>query len=516
MANKKVFKTGTPVAKADTVNKAGGVAYKRSSQEALAQYAVTGTFGNTFYASGREQLDEMLQLAKECTPVFLAKLAVYARHSAFMKDTPALLVALLSVRDVNLFKKVFPKVITNGRMLRNFVQIMRSGVVGRRSLGTAPKKQIRKLLDSWSDARVFDASVGNDPSLADIIKMVHPNPTSMTRDALYAYLIGRDYDPKQLPEIVQAYENYKKDKRSGVPDVNFQLLTSLNLTTTAWTKIFRDAKWHFTRMNLNTALRHGVLDDKSMVKMIAERIANADEIRRAKVFPYQLMAAYRHADPKVPVKVKNSLQDAMEVAVENVPSIDGKVVVAVDCSGSMGQSVTGGHQWGATSVVSCNDVASLVASTVLRRNEDARVFRFDTSATELHLNPRDSVMTNAEKIGRHGGGTSCSCVLAKLNAENAKADLVIIVSDNESWADRSYWRATTSVAEEWKKFKRRNKNARLIVHDIVAGDNTQARTDKDVLNVGGFSDKVFDVYSAFAQGGLSGGVWVDTINSVEI
>jgi cytidyltransferase-like protein len=37
----------------------------------------------------------------------------------------------------------------------------------------------------------------------------------------------------------------------------------------------------------------------------------------------------------------------------------------------------------------------------------------------------------------------------------AKADLVIVVSDNESWADRGYGNATGLMAE-WIKFKTRN------------------------------------------------------------
>ena len=51
-----------------------------------------------------------------------------------MKDMPALLCAILAVRDVKLLEAIFPRVIDNGKMLRTFVQILRSGVVGRKSL----------------------------------------------------------------------------------------------------------------------------------------------------------------------------------------------------------------------------------------------------------------------------------------------------------------------------------------------------------------------------------------------
>jgi hypothetical protein len=45
--------------------------------------------------------------------------------------------------------------------------------------------------------------VGNDPSLADIVKMVHPKPASKSQEALFGYLIGREYASTDLPEIVR-------------------------------------------------------------------------------------------------------------------------------------------------------------------------------------------------------------------------------------------------------------------------------------------------------------------------
>src|SRR5581483_11213653 len=98
----------------------------------------------------------------------------------------------------------------NGRMVRNFVQIIRSGLVGRKSLGTAPKRLVREWLERQTPEALFRASVGQDPSLADIIKMVHPTPKSREREALFGYLIGRPHDPDLLPQTVQAFEAFKR------------------------------------------------------------------------------------------------------------------------------------------------------------------------------------------------------------------------------------------------------------------------------------------------------------------
>ena len=140
MPNMNIFKSlaGIFTPRADTVNEAGGLAYKMSPEQALAQYAATGCFNNTFYADGAEQLDKVLALTAGIEPAFIAKTAVYARETGLMKDMPAFLLAVLSIRDKQLFETVFPRIVDNGKMLRNFVQIMRSGVVGRKSLGSLP------------------------------------------------------------------------------------------------------------------------------------------------------------------------------------------------------------------------------------------------------------------------------------------------------------------------------------------------------------------------------------------
>ncbi|HUR97909.1 MAG TPA: hypothetical protein VMZ26_07525, partial [Pyrinomonadaceae bacterium] len=167
MANKNLFKSivGIFSPKADTVNEAGGIAYKLSPKHALAQYAATGCFNNTFYSDAGEQLDKVLALANKVEPDFVAKTAVYAREKGYMKDMPALLLAVLSIRDKELFERVFPRVADNGKMLRDFVQIMRSGAVGRKSLGSLPKRMVREWFENRGSEQIFKQAVGQSPSI---------------------------------------------------------------------------------------------------------------------------------------------------------------------------------------------------------------------------------------------------------------------------------------------------------------------------------------------------------------
>jgi 60 kDa SS-A/Ro ribonucleoprotein len=123
-------------------------------------------------------------------------------------------------------------------------------------------------------------------------------------------------------------------------------------------------------------------------------------------------------------------------------------------------------------------------------------------------------MTNAQKLASiGGGGTNCSAPLSWLNQRNVRADVVILVSDNQSWVDNRAAGAT-EVLRCWELFRARNSGAKLICIDLQPYGTTQATERADVLNVGGFSDEVFQIMARFARNELGKGHWVDRIEEV--
>ncbi|MCC6220952.1 MAG: RNA-binding protein [Deltaproteobacteria bacterium] len=517
MANKQLFSSavGKLSLATDALNHEGAPAYKLGPQEALAQYAMTGCLNSTFYASGHDQLQAVIEQAKQVSPKFIAQLAVYSREKGYMKDLPALFCALLSVKDSQLLEKVFFQVVDNAKMLRNFVQIMRSGAVGRKSLGSLPKKLIIKWLAERTEEALFSDIIGDTPSLADIVKMVHPKPANSKREAFYGYLLGKSFRAELLPPIVGDFETYKKKPTGALPAVPFQLLTSLELGPRQWKDIARRASWQMTRMNLNTFARHGVFADKKLAQLVAKRLRDQGKIKQARAFPYQLLVTFRALGSDMPRPICEALQDAMEIAVSNVPAFSGQVVVCPDVSGSMSSPLTG-YRRGATTAVRAIDVAALMAAAVMRKNPSAIVLPFEETVVPFKLNSRDSVMTNADKLATiGGGGTNCSAPLAWLNAKNIRADFVILVSDNQSWIDARREGATQTM-REWQKFKLCNPQAKLACIDIQPYATAQCYNGNDIFNVGGFSDQVFEVLERFVANTLSPGHFVGLIENVEI
>jgi 60 kDa SS-A/Ro ribonucleoprotein len=379
------------------------------------------------------------------------------------------------------------------------------------------------LVQQWllnaTEKQLLNAAVGNTPSLADVVKMVHPKPAEAWRAAWFAWLIGKSFDESALPPITQSFERYKRACAQGVvsevPDVPFQMLTALNLQAEQWAQIARTGSWQMLRQNLNTFARHSVFDVAGMTELIAAKLRNRESVAKARAMPYQLLAAFKAIGDDVPAEIANALQDAMDVGLFNVPRLDGRVVVCPDVSGSMGSSVTG-YRGSASSSIRCIDVAALVAAAVLRNNPSARVLPFEQEVVKLKLNARDSVMTNAQALAKiGGGGTNCSAPLAMLNAERARVDLVILVSDNESWVDATRSGATQTL-REWEAIKQRNPQARLVCIDIQPGATTQAAERRDIMNVGGFSDAVFKMIDAFVAGKLDPDHWIGEIEKVSL
>ncbi|NKF27482.1 MULTISPECIES: TROVE domain-containing protein [unclassified Pseudomonas] len=511
MANFNLFNTQSKNLPAcDTLNASGAAAYAYTPKHQLAQLAVTGCLNSTFYASAQSQLDQVLKLVAELDSRFVANAALYARQKGHMKDMPALLLAALAAQRSALVPEVFGQVVDSGKMLRNFVQILRSGATGRRSLGSQPKRLVQNWLNSATERQLLQASIGNQPSLADVLKMVHPKPSEAWREAFFAWVIGKPVDAQALPALTRDLLAFRSGASDQLPEVPFQLLGNETLSKEQWAAQARNMGWQGLRINLNTLARHGAFEVPGCTEYVAARLADPEAVAKARVYPYQLLAAYRMVGDDVPALIREALQDALELSLTNVPTLQGAVVVCPDVSGSMGSPLTGYRQ-GATTAVRCIDVAALITAAVLRKQPTARVMPFEWKVVDITLNPRDSVISNAEKLaGIFGGGTCCSAPLKKLADSKARVDTLIMVSDNESWIDARRQGASETMLQ-WERIKRINPQARLVCIDLQPGWATPAADRDDILNVGGFSDAVFDVIEQFTAGRYGPQHWVEAI-----
>ena len=400
MANKSLFAgLKSLFLRATARNEAGGLAYALPPKHALAQLAATGCFNGTFYAEAEDQLEMLRALIAQVNDnLYLAKLAVYSRERAFMKDMPAALLMALATRDTALMQKVFDHVVDNGRVLRTLFQMIRSGQFGRKSLSGSLQRAFQRWLNTASVEKLLSASIGSDPSLRDILRLARPTPADNRRRALFGWLTDKEvakWAPATDVDLPEQARDLIAFRQAETAEAQVEILSHLNARwdlladsargTATWTAIARNMGPQALRMNLNTLMRHGVFADYQMVDYVARRLADADEIRRSRQFPYQFLAAYLNVDDGIPQKIKVALHEAAEIACGNIPELPGPVIIGLDVSGSMQSPVTGRRGHGATSKMRCVDVAALFAAAILRRNPDSIVIPFDTSAYEANV-----------------------------------------------------------------------------------------------------------------------------------
>jgi 60 kDa SS-A/Ro ribonucleoprotein len=453
--------------------------------------------------------------------LFLAKLAVYARERACMKDMPAALLVVLSKRDTRLMHQVFDRVVDSGRVLRTFFQLVRSGQFGRTSFSSSLQRALQRWLNEASVGKLLSASIGSDPSLRDVLRMARPTPKDNARRALFGWLTDKPVDKwtpatkADLPALVQSLIAYRKADSAelqtlllGDLSVRWDLLADAAKGPLVWKAIARQMGPQALRMNLNTLLRHEVFDkygtDVKLIEYVASRIADADDIRRSRQFPYQFLTAYLNAADETPQPIKRALHQAAEIACGNVPELPGPVVIGLDASGSMASPVTGHRGRGVTTKMRCVDVAALFAAAVLRRNPSSVIIPFDTAAYQAKVDPQDSILSLAQRLAKYGGGgTDCSLPLAEANTRLAHRQFagVVMVSDNESWIGTGR-HGSTGVMTQWQKFVMNQRklgmaNPKLVCIDLQPYNTTQAAERTDILNVGGFSDAVFNLVASF-------------------
>ncbi|MCY2968533.1 MAG: TROVE domain-containing protein, partial [Planctomycetota bacterium] len=415
-------------------------------------------------------------------------------------------------------------------------QMIRSGQFGKRSLSASVQRAFQRWLNTASVEKLLSASIGHDPALRDVLRLARPTPVDNSRRALFGWLTDKDpakWSPAtdaDLPEQVRLLADFRAATKAKTQieildrlHARWDLLADSAKCGSVWAAIARNMGPQALRMNLNTLLRHGVFDVPGMEEYIAGRLSDVDEIRRSRQFPYQYFAAYLNASDSIPQSIRQALQRAADIACGNVPVLAGPVVIGLDVSGSMSAPVTGNGQRGGTSKMRCVDVAALLAAALVRRNPDSVVIPFDTQAFDVRFEdgPRSaekmdlSPFALAERLAQYGGGgTDCSLPLRKANTafHQRKFAGVVLVSDNESWVykDRPFVHGTqgsTGVMTEWTQFVRNQVRLqgeiqwpKLVCIDLQPNQTTQAPDRTDILNVGGFSDAVFDVIAAFLNG----------------
>ena len=191
--------------------------------------------------------------------------------------------------------------------------------------------------------------------MADVIELTHPRPTNDAQSALFSYLLDRRHHddgtpaPTKLPVLAAAAElgsipmDDRRPSSASAAWPHSRARASPGSGSRAgfreaWTRSVGDGHPLDGRDGARSQpaeLRRGRHLEAS-VEAVITKISDAEKVERARLFPYQVWAAYKNAPSD---NWRRALGTTLEHTITNVPVLDGTLIV-IDTSGSMQMPVS--------------------------------------------------------------------------------------------------------------------------------------------------------------------------------
>lgn len=481
---------------ADTVNHENNPAWTKPDSELLEQFAMTGTLGNSFYASAKENTENAVELLERCDADAIASAIVKGRNEGFIRTFPLLGLVFLSKKDPEQFKAVFPKVVKTGNDLRDFIDLCKS----MRGLG----RSVKNAISSWLAARTSDYYAQKyRTQLADAIRLVRFRGDC---DPIFGYVLAgygdrvKGWTAEKEQAAYEKYPNLRAHRdfiaaiEAGKNAVACNILEKHKLdvdSLTAHYDKFDAAIWReIARLSpvmrflkyLDKFDRSGVF--RRGISLAEEKLTVAN-FQKARVFPFRLYTAYANISNSA---VKNHLAAVLD---EYAAAYDWGAfnayswAVCPDVSGSM-QDVCSGK-------LTFSDIAGMFTGFFAKGLKDCRIIPWSDRVFKWDVPRNDSIITHIRKLKRLNGGTDMSCALRAMIAGNIKRDFLVFITDTEEYGRR--YRGGASWIEAWIEYRRRvNSRAQAFVLRSDSGiTNPFPETDAKkygVYPVYGWNDNV--------------------------
>jgi len=483
---KENFAALSAYATADTRNAENFPAWTMGDSARLEQLAMTGTLGNSFYASAKGLTRDALQLLERADASALARAIVHGRQEGFIRTFPILGLLYLSQKDAGLFQEVFQQVILTGNDLGDFIDLTRR----HRGFG----RSIKRAIGDWLRTKTTPYyAMKYRKQLADAIRISRFRGT----DPIYAYILDAYSNVKGMSaeKLESAYQNcpelaarrhFLELLEAGKNAEAAQVLREAKLdvdSLTAYYDRFDSVIWSAVaeRTPVMRFLKYLAKFARERVDLeqIAAQKLTVDNLKRAKVFPFRLYTAYKgymDALPDVDREFKakpfaealgGPEEKASEFPVLSVGDTIAKVlndyadqydwsdftpfrwVIAPDMSGSMTSPIGNGN-------ISYATVSGMFTAFFNRAPLRVDVLPWNTEVMRYNVPRFDSVISQINAVTNAvDGGTYMEAPVLAMLSRQIDADYSVFLTDSMEYG--SGW------FPAWKKYRKSHPHAQAFV-----------------------------------------------------
>lgn len=547
------------VAKQPTeVNYMGEKAFKLEDKEELVSTVMTTFLNGSYYESEEEIVNRIHKLIENVDPLFVAKLALYARNEGNLRSVTHLVSAELAkyISGTDWAGRFYDKIVVRpddmSEILSAYASINGMKQTNIKKIPNAMKRGFKTALEKLDPYRLDKYKMKNrSVSLIDLIRLFHPKGTEKNAEAFKRLVNGESLDDlysskileKEMTKAGQATKDATEEEKD---EAKFEAISSVVDNITG-----------MPIMNLLRNLRNIITYAPSKIDDVCEQLRIKDKILNSRLLPFRFATAYREIEKmgyntevedtnisfesdkkqnkltkeefeEKKAEILSAIEDALEYSVENIPELEGNTAILIDHSGSVRGDSGGDSRVGAFSSVRTAMIGNLFGSMMAYRQKDVYIGLFGDKLISVPMNRNIRLLDFNEKsyeMGENcGGGTESGMYefMRQCVNEKKKVDNVVVFSDCQmgngkrftSWYGWDNDERSEGFNELFKKFKKINPKCKWIVVNIAQSGGTSVfDRSQGILNIAGWSNNIFDVIKSQAKG------WdaiIKEIESIEI
>ena len=484
--------------KNQTVNYEGATAWKTGPAAELYAAVVTSSLSNTFYEGADQRLERIRSLIAQNDPLFVAKLAVYARTQMHMRSVPLVLCVELAKlhKGDDLVSRMVSGVIQRAdeiTELMAYYQLSneRSGTKKLHRLSKQLQKGLALAFLKFDEYQFAKYNRETEVKLRDALFLAHPKSKNEAQKALFDKIAANTLAVPFTWETELSALGQQPFESAEAKAAAFQA---------KWEELIDSGKLGYMALlrNLRNILQAEV--SAAHMRKVCSLLADPKAVQKARQLPFRFLAAFRELKEQpsgYTAMLMDALEEAVKASILNMKGFgdDIQVVVACDVSGSMQQPVS------LHSKIMNYDIGLMLGMLLQHRCRNVVSGMFGDSWKVINL-PRNGVLANVQEFYRREGevgySTNGYLVILDLIKRKVKADKVMIFTDCQLWDSKGQ----NSLAATWKKYKEQAPAARLYLFDLVGyGQSPVNLMQDDVFLIAGWSDKVFDILEAIENGG---------------
>lgn len=501
---------------------AGGTGFKMTPEMELYASVCSSVLTPQYYTPNtNDQINKIKTLIRKCDPVFVAQLAVYAREQMYLRTMPMVLTVELAKchKGDNLLRRLAGRVIQRAdeitellsyyvkanRRQPKFVEVKGGHNVEKKiyKLSNQLRKGVADAFFKFDEYQFAKYNRQGEIQLRDALFLTHPKPRTDAQKSLFEKIAQNNLSTPQTWETqLSAAGQEGKDKKA------------------VWEGLIQSGKIGYMAMlrNLRNFLDAGV--SEIWLNKVADRIADPNQVRKSKQFPFRFLSAYRsigggpinrwrdwdtdtsqgsqHENLFTPI-ILEALENAVKISIENIPMMANNTnLVAADVSGSMQGTIS------EKSSIQHYDIGVLLGLLVQARVPNSVFGIFGDNWKRLTDAPVDNILAATNEVhnreGEVGYSTHGYKVLSWALNQKKVFDRIFYFTDAQMYGHGNDLR---DVNEYWKKYKSTiNPYAKLYLFNLGSYGQTPIDLKQDDVHmITGWNDKIFTILESIEKGG---------------